>query len=238
MYNETSILKTENLVVGYGNHPVLSGVTFNLQKGQVLAIIGRNGTGKSTLMKTLGGLLPFKSGNIWMQNEIVNEIHPHSLIRKGVSLFLQGGLVLSDLTILEHIELAVLQSRRKLQKTVLDNIFTEFPKLKGMQNQKAGNLSGGERQILSLAILVLQKSRIWLLDEATSGLAPEMVRTTTEFLQKKKQEGITMLIVEHNMEVAFNLASHIVVAKQGTLTKQFHRAEFLKNDFLEKVVYN
>ena len=231
-------MKTENLAAGYGGHTVLTDVSFGIEKGDVLVIIGQNGSGKSTLLKTLSGLLPKKAGSIWLKNNNGNQIQPHQLVRKGISYFTQGGLVMPALTVREHLDLAAMQSNRKLGKTAFDVTFTEFPKIKEMQHQRAGNLSGGERQMLSFAILLTQQTDTWLLDEPTAGLSPDMVRFTADYLQCKNSEGITMLLVEHNMTVAFQLATHITVAKEGTLTQQFTRQEFLQKDYLDKVFYN
>jgi ABC-type branched-subunit amino acid transport system ATPase component len=236
--NGNTILKTEGLAAGYGSHTVLKGVSFDLQQGEVLAIIGQNGSGKSTLLKTLGGLLPIKAGTILFQNRPVKHIQPHSLVKSGISLLLQGGMIIPSLTVLENMELAVLAVSRKLQKTAFDITFTEFPKLKEMQQKKAGNLSGGERQMLSLAVLQLQNTNLWYLDEPTAGLAPDLVKFTIDFLSRKNKQGIAMIIVEHNMDVAMKLATHIAVTKEGTLTKKFNQTEFLESDFLKNAVYN
>lgn len=238
MPEHSTILKTENLAAGYNDHTVLSEVSFELQKGEVLVIIGQNGSGKSTLLKTISGLLPKKAGLVYLNNRTETSISPHKLAANGISYFVQGGLIMPALTVQEHLELAAMQTGRKLQKTTLDNTFAEFPRLKEMQKQRAGNLSGGERQMLSFGILMMQETQTWLLDEPTAGLSPAMVKFTADFLQKKNREGVTMLLVEHNMEVAFNLASHIAVTKDATLTRKFDQPEFLQKDFLDKIVYN
>ncbi len=238
MPKPNSILKTENLAAGYGSHTVLSDVSFELERGEVLVVIGQNGSGKSTLLKTISGLLPKKAGSIHLNNRTETNIAPHELAAKNISYFLQGGLIMPALTVQEHLELAAMRTGRKLQKTTSDNTFAEFPRLKEMQKQRAGNLSGGERQMLSFGILLMQETQTWLLDEPTAGLSPNMVQFTADFLRKKNHEGITLLLVEHNMEVAFKLASHIAVAKNATLTRKFDKPEFLQKDFLDKIVYN
>lgn len=238
MNKENYILKTENLVAGYGEHIVLNEVSFVLEKGEILVIIGQNGSGKSTLLKTLSGLIRKKSGNTWLKKQSGNNILPHQFVRNGISYFTQGGLIMPALSVLEHLELAALQSGFKPEKTSFNNTFAEFPKLKELLKQKAGNLSGGERQLLSFGILLMQRTDIWLLDEPTAGLSPDMVQFSADFLRRKNYEGITMLIVEHNMDVAFGLATHIVVAKAGKLTKKFNHSEFSDKNFLNKIVYN
>lgn len=238
MYNGNYILKTENFAVGYGEHIVLSDISFVLEKGEVLAIIGQNGSGKSTLLKTLSGLILKKAGNTWLKKQSGNTILPHQMVRKGISYFTQGGLIMPALTVQEHLKLAGMQVGKKNEKTCFDNTFSVFPKLKEILKQRAGNLSGGQRQMLSFGILIMQGTDTWLLDEPTAGLSPDMVQFTADFLQRKNREGITMLIVEHNMDVAFSLATHIIVAKTGNLSQKFNQSEFSDKNFLNKIVYN
>ncbi len=231
------ILKAETLATGYGPHTVLENVTFQLAKGEVLGIIGQNGSGKSTLLKTLVGLLPVKSGKLTFGGSNVRAIPPHKLTASGISFFPQKGLIMPTLTVEEHLTLAAHQSGNS--RTGHELAYTHFPRLRKLNNHRAGSLSGGERQMLSFAILTCQNTQTWLLDEPTAGLAPEMVSFTIEFLQKKKrEEGITMLLVEHNMNVAFALADHIVVAKEGSLTRKFNKVEFQHSEFITTYVYH
>jgi branched-chain amino acid transport system ATP-binding protein len=238
MIDEVSILKVKNLEAGYGNITILKSVNISLSKGEVLGVIGENGSGKSTLLKTLSGLLPKQAGEIWFRNEPFNIKEPHKLVSRGISYFVQGGLIMPSLTVQEHLELTAMQSGRKFQNTFFDSVYAEFPKLRTMENQRAGNLSGGEKQVLTFGMLLIQNTATWLLDEPTSGLAPEMVSFSIDFLKRKNKEGITMLLVEHNMNVAFSLATHIVIAKDRSVTSKFNESVFKAKDFLDKNVYN
>lgn len=238
MFKSVNILNVENLDAGYGNNIVLKNVSFTLDKGEVLVVIGQNGSGKSTLLKILTGILAKKEGKIFFKQELQKNIRTENLIQNGISYFMQGGLIMPELTVMEHLHLAAINKGTGSGNTKIESIFFEFPNLKELKYNKTGNLSGGEKQMLSFAILMMQNTNTWLLDEPTSGLAPDMVQFTTDFLNRKNGEGITMLIVEHNIEVAFRLASHIVVAKDETLTKKYNQSEFLKVDFLDKIVYN
>ena len=234
-----NILTIDRLSVGYGPKTVLHNVSFSLNKGEVLAIIGQNGSGKSTLLKAIGGLVALRAGKVMYKGDSLPSLHPHILIRKGISSFLQGGLILPALTVEEHFELAARQCAKILDEKLLDMIYDHFPSLKGLRKHRAGNLSGGERQMLSFGIFLVQDTRAWLLDEPTAGLAPEIVDLTVRFLeQKKREDGISMLLVEHNMDAAFRLASKVVIAKGGTLTRMFAPEEFNKENFLETFVYN
>lgn len=238
MFVSTEILNVKHLKAGYSGNVILDNVTFELGRGEVLAVIGQNGSGKSTLLKTLFGLVPLLSGQVSLKGDNINKLLPQKLLEKGVSFFMQNGLIMPELTVLEHLKLASLHNGSPDNSLTTEDIFKQFHVLREMRDRKAGNLSGGERQILSFSIMQMQNAKTWLLDEPTAGLAPEMVEYTTGFLQEKNKEGITMLIVEHNMDVAFRLASHIVVAKDGRLTRKFNKQEFLQEDFLDKQVYN
>ncbi len=233
------ILQVESLSAGYGQKSVLQNASFSLHKGEVLSIIGQNGSGKSTLLKAIGGLVQVNGGKVFYKGELLPTLHPHLLIKKGISVFLQGGLVLPILTIEEHFELAARQCGNILDKNLLDNVYAHFPSLRALRNERAGNLSGGERQMLSFGIFLVQDTKIWLLDEPTAGLAPEIVAFTVKFLERKRlEDGISMVLVEHNMDVALGLGTHVIVVKDGTLTRKFNPEEFHKESFLETYVYN
>ncbi len=239
MNERRTILEVNNLDAGYPGNLVLRDVNFTLKEREILAIIGQNGSGKSTLVKTICGLLLKKGGQIHFKGEQLNNTAPHELTGMGISYFAQGGLVMPALTVQEHLQLAGLKRAGKHQKGHFQDAFALFPKLMDMRKKRAGNLSGGERQMLSFATLLMQDTSTWLLDEPTAGLAPEMVDFTIDFLMKANQErGITMLLVEHNMEVAFQLASHVAITKEGTLTQKFTGQEFLQKDYLDKIFFN
>lgn len=235
--NNNSILDVEQLSAGYGSHTVLEDVSFTLEKGEILGIIGQNGSGKSTLLKAISGLIPIKSGSVHIQGQKKNGIAAHEMLESGISFFTQGGLVMPALTVEEHFTLSASQNGK--DKSSFDMIYEQFPLLFELKQHRAGSLSGGERQMLSFGILMVQGTQTWLLDEPTAGLSPDMVKESVEFLQKKnKEEGITMLLVEHNMDAAFYLSDHISVTKEGTLTQKFGKQEFEKSEFLTQHVYN
>lgn len=236
MNKESEILSVKSLVAGYGDNIILQDVSFTLQQKEILIIIGQNGSGKSTLLKSICGLIPKKSGSVYLNNCELNDVTPNKLPKLGVSYFLQSGLIMPALTIQEHLELASIANNEILNS--FEKAFTYFPKLYELKNKKAGNLSGGERQMLSFGILLIQHTKTWLLDEPTAGLAPSIVEFTIEFLERKNKEGISMLVIEHNMDVAFQLASNMIIAKNGTFTNKYNKAQFTSKNFLETIVYN
>lgn len=239
MIRNKEILDVKSLSAGYGENIILHDVSFSLQEGEVLVIVGQNGSGKSTLINSLCGLGPKKTGEIFFNKKELNGVAPNKLISLGISYFVQDGLIMPGLTTEEHLQLASINNRGNKRKINFRDVYDFFPKLQELKYTKAGNLSGGERQMLSFGILIMQKTKTWFLDEPTAGLAPSVVNFTVEFLQRKNnEEGITMLIIEHNMDVAFQIASHIAITRNETLTKKYSKQEFLQKDFLNKIVYN
>lgn len=239
MSEQDHILEVRNLAAGYPGQTVLQNVNFTLDRGEILAIIGQNGSGKSTLLKTLCGLLPIKSGNVLFNGQSLKSIAPHELIKKGISYVAQGGLIIPALTIREHLELVLLHENKHMKKTKIEETFTEFSRLESISGKLAGNLSGGERQLLSMAVLQMQGTNTWLLDEPTAGLAPDMVHFTIDFLQRMNQiKKVNMLLIEHNIDVAFKLASKLVSIKDRSLTQLYESNKISKEDFLYKFVYN
>jgi branched-chain amino acid transport system ATP-binding protein len=231
---DNCVLEVSNMSTGYGSKSVLENVNLCLEEGEMLFIIGQNGSGKSTLLKTISGSLDLQEGDIRINGELVEKLNMYKMVEYGISFFIQGGLIMSELTVAEHLHLS---SKGKKNSDSIDEAFYEFPNLKNLRNKLAGNLSGGERQMLSFGMLLLQKTNIWVLDEPTSGLAPKFVDFTIDYLRRKNENGINMLIVEHNMEVAFQLADNIMIAGDSILKGKFGKDIFLGNNFLENYVY-
>ncbi len=220
MKSREVILQVKNLTVGYPGKVVLRNVNFSVEKGEIMGVVGQNGSGKSTLLKGMYGLLPKRSGQVYVNGHLLNDKPPHELVGQGISYYAQGGLIMPALTVKEHLELAVILSNRdSFNDSLFEEVLEIFPSFKNKIKKIAGSLSGGERQMLSMAIMLIQNNRLWLLDEPTAGLSPQMVDFTVSFLKRMNEEkNIAMLIVEHNMSVIRTLASKLVVVQYGTLT--------------------
>lgn len=235
---EKEILEVEGLSTGYGNNIILQNVSFTVNPNSVLAVVGANGAGKSTLLKTLSGLIEGNTGIIKYYGNRLARNQPHNLIKSGISFFSQGGLIMPALTVEEHLQLAAKKAGRDGNVASFDPVFDQFPRLRERLKSRAGNLSGGERQMLSFGILIVQNTKLWLLDEPTAGLYdPTMVDRTITFLNEKKKEGIAMLLVEHNMRVVHELATDIMMIEEKKL-KKFNRLELTSRESIEKIAYN
>lgn len=235
----SEILHIENLTSGYNDKTVLQDISFAINKGEVLAIIGQNGCGKSTLLKTIARIITDNKGDITFAGVKLNNKNTWDLKQHGISWFVQGGMVFPTLKVSEHFELALKDKSKTEATNIKEECLSHFPALATCMDKRGGNLSGGQRQMLSFAMLLAQQTECWLLDEPTAGLAPEAVKDAVDFLQKMKHDKQkTMILVEHNYSAAFELADHVAIIKEGKLYDSFAKAEFLKQDFLDNHLYN
>ncbi len=233
-------LQIENLSAGYNNKLVLENISFDVNKGEVLAIAGQNGCGKSTLLKTIARIITDNSGNINFEDTNLNNKNTWDLKQIGISWFVQGGMIFQTMTVSEHFELVLKDKSKKEAIIIKEECLSYFPSLLNYMDKRGGNLSGGQRQMLSFAMLLAQQTDCWLLDEPTAGLAPNIVNDALEFLikMKKQQKQKTMIMVEHNYNVAFELADNVAIIKEGKLYNIFPKKEFLKDNFLNLHLYN
>lgn len=235
----SALLHIENLSTGYNGKTVLQNISLSLAKGEVVAVIGQNGCGKSTLLKTIARIITDNVGNITFAGVNLNNKNTWDLKQLGISWFVQGGMVFPTMKVSEHFELALKEKSKAEAATIKEECLSYFPALANCMDKRGGNLSGGQRQMLSFAMLLAQQTQCWLLDEPTAGLAPEAVKEAVAFLKKMKQDGNrTMILVEHNYEVAFELADKVVIIKEGKLFDSFPKTKFQKTDFLNTHLYN
>lgn len=238
MADHMSVIKTIGLAAGYGTRKVIEDINLSVDPGESLVLIGQNGSGKSTLLKSIGGFLPLISGTVRFHENLVQHLKPHELLKYGISFMTHGGIVIPALSVAEHLQLAARYGKNCSPSVLMEETLTSFPILKNLYRKKAGNLSGGERQLLSFAVLYVQGTSTWLLDEPTAGLSPEMVNLVTQLIERKQREGITILLVEHNLDVALQLATHVAVVQKGGVSKKFVKEEFLQHGFLETNYYS
>jgi len=234
----SEILRLENVTTGYDGDPVLRDVSLTVHKGEVLAIIGQNGSGKSTLLKTIARIISNNSGSIIINGVKIDRLKPWQLGKYGLAYSMQTGNIFPTLTVDEHFSLALRKTNRSDATSIREACITHFPELGALMNRRAGNLSGGQRQMLGFAMLLCQQADIWLLDEPTAGLSPDSVGRSVEYLKSMKLGGQTMLIVEHNYNAAFELANDVAIVKHGQLTKVFPRHLFTEQGFLDNHLYD
>ena len=205
----TEALALEGVDALYGDSHVLHGVSMSLKEGSVLALLGRNGAGKTTCMNAVIGFLPPRRGEIRLFGERIGRLSPEAIARKGVGLVPQGRRVFPTLTVKENLLVA---ARGKDQ---FDHIFELFPRLKERTEQHAGSLSGGEQQMLAIARALMGNPRVLLMDEPSEGLAPLIVAEVGRIIARLKAEGQSILLVEQNVKLAFDLADDVAILNTG-----------------------
>jgi branched-chain amino acid transport system ATP-binding protein len=205
-------LALEGVDALYGDSHVLHSVSFSLQEGRVLALLGRNGAGKTTCMNAVIGFLPPRQGEIRLFGEKISRLSPEAIARKGVGLVPQGRRVFPTLTVKENLVVAF---QRRNARWSLERVFELFPRLRERTEQHAGSLSGGEQQMLAIARALMGNPRVLLMDEPSEGLAPLIVAEVGRIIARLKGEGQSILLVEQNVKLAFDLADDVAILNTG-----------------------
>ena len=218
-----SFLDVRGLVSGYDRSRVLGGVELDVPAGGALGLLGRNGVGKSTLVMTLAGLVPATAGTVTLDGVELAGQRPDRIARAGVALVPQGRRVWATLTVAEHLSLAA--GRRRGTWTV-DAVLDLLPRLAERRRHHAGQLSGGEQQMLAIARALLTNPRLVLLDEPSDGLAPSVVDQVAEVITTMRAEGVAVLLVEQDLHLAFGVADEIAVMDKGVIVHRVPTAEF------------
>jgi branched-chain amino acid transport system ATP-binding protein len=211
------MLECRNVDAGYGKVQILHGLDFVVPTGGLSAILGSNGSGKSTAMKTVAGLVKPTSGEILLDGHRIDELGAHSMAAEGLSLVPQGKEVLAGLSVEENILVGAYHRRKDRHGVAedLEMVYQEFPRLKTRRKAPAGLLSGGERQMLSLGRALMARPRMLLLDEPSAALAPKVVGEISDIIRKLRGRGLTMLLVEQNVSMALELADEIHILREG-----------------------
>jgi branched-chain amino acid transport system ATP-binding protein len=199
----------------YGDSHVLHGVSFALQAGRVLALLGRNGAGKTTCMNTIIGFLPPRAGAVRLFGEPIAQLASETIARKGVGLVPQGRRVFPTLTVRENLIVAQQSRAESARPWTLARVFEVFPRLQERQRQGAGSLSGGEQQMLAIGRALMGNPRVLLMDEPSEGLAPLIVAEVGRIIARLKDEGQSIVLVEQNIKLAFGLADDVVILNTG-----------------------
>ena len=207
----TEALALEGIDALYGESHVLHSVSFALQAGRVLALLGRNGAGKTTCMNTVIGFLPPRSGSVRLFGRPVERLSPEAIARRGIGLVPQGRRVFPRLTVRENLLVAL----RKRSAWTLEKVFDLFPRLKERAGQDAGSLSGGEQQMLAIGRALMGNPSVLLMDEPSEGLAPLIVAEVGRTIARLKREGQSIVLVEQNIQLAFGLADDVVILNTG-----------------------
>ncbi len=228
------MLRAEAVRAGYGTTPVLQDLDFCVEAGECVAVLGRNGVGKTTLLKTLMGQLPLMAGTVWWEDEDVSRLPAHTRARRGIAYVPQGRQIFPGLSVKDNLRVAAYGTGRKDWKGTLDEIFDQFPVLREKADLAGSGLSGGQQQILALGRALMTRPRLLLLDEPSEGIQPSIVGTiATHVKEVNERHGITVVIVEQNLEFAVRVASHASVMDKGRIVRDLPSADVLADRQLQ-----
>lgn len=230
------LLTVNHLNAGYGKKPVIFDASLHVDKGEIVTLIGPNGAGKSTTMKAIFGLLKFKNGEIFFNEENILRRHPSQNVLDGISYVAQGPQIFPDLSAYENICMGGYTLGKKMMEERLKQVYEFFPKLGERKGQLAGSLSGGERQMLALGMSLMLTPRLLLLDEPSGGLAPFLVKAIMENIRRISTEmKCSVLIIEQNVRQVLTIACRAYVMKVGRVVAQHSPNELVQGDELKKV---
>jgi len=227
------MLEVEHIHTYYGLSHILFGVSLTIEAGKVVCLLGRNGAGKSTTLKSIMGLAPPKQGVIRFKDEEITGQQPYLLVRKGISYVPDNRRIFADLTVYENLEIA----ERKVERADrwdMDRVYEVFPVLKNIASRRGGCLSGGEQKLLALARALMCNPELMLLDEPTEGLAPVMVKVLEERIGKLKETGLTVLLAEQNVRTTLRLSDHGYIIDDGKIRYNGSVDELEENEEVRK----
>ena len=230
-----AMLTVDDIHVFYGNIAAVKGISLTVYPGEIVTLIGGNGAGKSTTMRTISGLLRPKRGEIHFQGERVSGLKGHEVAQRGIAQSPEGRRIFPRMTVTENLELGAFLRKDKAEILAdMDRVFDLFPRLKERLTQKSGTLSGGEQQMLAMGRALMAQPKLLLLDEPSMGLAPVLVDSVFETIRKVNDQGVTVLLVEQNALVALNIADHAYVLETGHITLEGPAKELAHNDEVRK----
>ena len=228
-----AMLKVDNINVYYGSIHAIKDISFEVEQGEIVTLIGANGAGKSTTLQTVSGLLRSKTGSITFLGERIDNVPAHKLVAKGLAQVPEGRRIFLQMSVMENLQMGAYTSKGDT-KDDLENVFERFPRLKERKNQIAGTLSGGEQQMLAMGRALMSRPKLMMLDEPSMGLAPILVEQIFDIIKELHKAGTTILLVEQNAEMALQVANRAYVLESGRITLTGTGAELAANDRIKK----
>lgn len=233
--NKMSLLEVHDLEVAYGPIRAIKGVSFSVNEGEIVALIGANGAGKTTIMHAVNGLIPKKAGSVTFAENDITNTPAHKLTSMGMAQVPEGRRIFQELTVFENLQLGAYTRGDKAEfNDTLADIYSRFPILKERSKQVAGTLSGGEQQMLAMSRALMSKPKLMLLDEPSMGLSPLYVNTVFDMIKQINSAGTTVLLVEQNAKKALAIADRAYVLEVGRIVKEGSGKELLSDDSIKR----
>lgn len=223
------ILTVENLKVNYGGIEAVKGIDVHVAEGEIVTLIGANGAGKSTTLRTISGLVKPREGRILFQDEEITGHDPSQIVGKGITMVPEGRRIFPDMTVKENLRIGAYLRNDDLSKDY-EEVYTLFPRLKEREWQPGGTLSGGEQQMLAVGRALMARPKLMMLDEPSLGLAPLVVKDIFEIIKRINAQGVTILLIEQNANMALQIAHHAYVLETGRVTMEGTGEKLLKDE--------
>lgn len=229
------MLNLNNVHVYYGAIHAIKGISIEAKQGKIATLIGANGAGKSTILKTISGLLRPKEGTVLYEGKSINNMAAQDIVRAGICQVPEGRRVFANMSVYENLELGAFLIKDKAKiKDSIENVFDKFPRLKERVKQMAGTLSGGEQQMLAIGRAMMSKPKLMLLDEPSMGLAPLLVKDIFSIIKEINQAGTTILLVEQNANMALSIADYAYVIETGKIVLEGTAKELSESEEVKK----
>ena len=229
----SELLRIEDLKVNYGGIEAVKGISLSVEEGQIVTLIGANGAGKSTTLRTISGLVKPRSGKIRFCGEDITGMDPTNIVKRGITMAPEGRRIFPDMTVKENLRVGAYLRTDDLTED-LNMVYELFPRLKEREWQAGGTLSGGEQQMLAVGRALMAKPKLIMLDEPSLGLAPLVVKSIFEILRRINEQGVTILLIEQNANMALQVADSAYVLETGSITMTGTGAELLADDRIKE----